>query len=148
MAWVRVRSREQVRALGAFGQAWLGGLGLDGGRWGGLGLLGLAAWGGVGCNRGVGRVQAPRESSPIRPALSGARPAAGVERGGDRSAGPGGGRARRAVRGGCLHEVGKLSPRREELAAVMAPYVGPVPLQGVQEPGRVDLGHPLGLRRA
>lgn len=47
-----------------------------------------------------------------QPELSGVRPAAGLERGGDRSAGPGDGPRAPRVRGGCLDGVGKLLPRR------------------------------------
>lgn len=44
-----------------------------------------------------------------QPEMSGVRPAVGLERGGDRCAGPGDGRTRRAVRGACLDHVGQFS---------------------------------------
>lgn len=43
-----------------------------------------------------------------------------------------------------LDEVGKVLSRWREALAVMASHMGPVPVEGIQQSDRVDLGHPLG----
>lgn len=74
-------------------------------------------------------------------AVPAARAPAGLERGGDRSAGPAGGRAAYAALARRLDEVEKVLSRWDEVLAVVAAYVRPVAVQGVQKSDREDLGH-------
>lgn len=49
----------------------------------------------------------------------------------------------RVASGASLDEVGKVLSRRCQSLAVVASHVRACPVQGVQEPDRVDLGHGL-----
>lgn len=69
-------------------------------------------------------------------------PPGGVAAGEDRAAAP---PTRRRAPAPCagLDEVEKVLSRCDELLAVVAPHVGAVAVQSVQETDRVDLGHAL-----
>lgn len=97
---------------------------------------------GAGRSPAGGIILCPRMTCRPCPHARSAPPGA-ASRGGDRrQAAP----LRRRAPAPCagLDEVGKVLSHRRQALAVMAPHVGPVPVECVQQPDRVDLGHPLG----